>query len=123
MSTEVTRPSSEYVLSCLPLHVAYCITPRQDVDWHATKENILASVGDDKYLMMCAPLLSHFRIRFELLSSWDTRTPTDAVTKYQAHDREILAVAFSPASEHILVTGSADKVSCPLPGSLTLPDV
>jgi histone-binding protein RBBP4 len=32
------------------------------------------------------------------------------VTKVQAHDQEILAVAFSPASEHLLVTGSADKV-------------
>lgn len=32
------------------------------------------------------------------------------MTKVQAHDREILAVAFSPASEDLLVTGSADKV-------------
>ena len=36
------------------------------------------------------------------------------MTKFQAHDREILAVAFSPASEHLLITGSADKVSNPV---------
>ncbi|KAJ7897260.1 WD40 repeat-like protein [Mycena olivaceomarginata] len=64
-----------------------------DVDWHPTKENVFASVGDDKMLMI-----------------WDTRAPTEASTKIQAHDREILAVSFSPAAEHLLVTGSADKV-------------
>jgi len=26
--------------------------PSQDVDWHATNENIFASVGDDKMLIM-----------------------------------------------------------------------
>ncbi|KAF7347509.1 Histone acetyltransferase type B subunit 2 [Mycena venus] len=63
-----------------------------DVDWHPTKENVFASVGDDKMLMI-----------------WDTRAPTEASTKIQAHDREILAVSFNPAAEHLLVTGSADK--------------
>ncbi|EGO05289.1 hypothetical protein SERLA73DRAFT_174369 [Serpula lacrymans var. lacrymans S7.3] len=63
-----------------------------DVDWHSTKENILASVGDDKMLLI-----------------WDTRTPTDAVTKVQAHEREVLSCAFSPAREHLMITGSADK--------------
>ncbi|KAK0199075.1 WD40 repeat-like protein [Armillaria mellea] len=63
-----------------------------DVDWHATKETVFASVGDDKMLML-----------------WDTRTPSEPTNKIQAHDREILAVSFSPASEHLLVTGSADK--------------
>ncbi|EIW87148.1 WD40 repeat-like protein [Coniophora puteana RWD-64-598 SS2] len=63
-----------------------------DVDWHATKENVFASVGDDKMLLI-----------------WDTRSAQDAMTKVQAHDREILSCAFSPASEHLLVTGSADK--------------
>jgi histone-binding protein RBBP4 len=42
--------------------------------------------------------------------SWDTRAPTEAKIKIRAHDQEILAVAFSPATEHLLVTGSADKV-------------
>ncbi|KAK7025469.1 Histone acetyltransferase type B subunit 2 [Paramarasmius palmivorus] len=65
-----------------------------DVDWHATKENIFASVGDDKMLMI-----------------WDTRTPGEPVTKIQAHDREILAVAYSPASEHLIVTGSGDHTA------------
>ncbi|KAH7930459.1 WD40 repeat-like protein [Leucogyrophana mollusca] len=63
-----------------------------DVDWHPTKENVLASVGDDKMLLI-----------------WDTRAPTEATIKVQAHDREILACAFSPASEHLIVTGSSDK--------------
>ncbi|KAJ7103166.1 WD40 repeat-like protein [Mycena belliarum] len=63
-----------------------------DVDWHPTKDNVFASVGDDKMLMI-----------------WDTRAPADASTKIQSHDREILAVSFNPASEHLLVTGSADK--------------
>jgi len=63
-----------------------------DVDWHATKGNMFGSVGDDKMLLI-----------------WDTRSPTEATTKIQAHDREILSLAFSPASEHLVVTGSADK--------------
>ncbi|KAJ7070670.1 WD40-repeat-containing domain protein [Mycena amicta] len=63
-----------------------------DVDWHPSKENILASVGDDKMLMI-----------------WDTRAPTQPSMKKEAHEREILAVAFSPAQDHLLITGSADK--------------
>ncbi|KAJ7024382.1 WD40 repeat-like protein [Mycena alexandri] len=63
-----------------------------DVDWHPKDENVFASVGDDKMLMI-----------------WDTRAPTEASTKIEAHEREILAVSFSPAQEHLLVTGSADK--------------
>ncbi|TDL20887.1 WD40 repeat-like protein [Rickenella mellea] len=62
-----------------------------DVDWHATHENVFASVGDDKMLMI-----------------WDTRTK-EATTKVEAHEREILAVAFSPAQENLIITGSADK--------------
>ncbi|KAF9469613.1 WD40 repeat-like protein [Collybia nuda] len=65
-----------------------------DVDWHSTNENIFASVGDDKMLMI-----------------WDTRAPNEAKTKIQAHENEILSVAFSPAVEHLLVTGGADKTS------------
>ncbi|TFK42029.1 WD40-repeat-containing domain protein [Crucibulum laeve] len=63
-----------------------------DVDWHATQENVFASVGDDKMLMI-----------------WDTRSPTQPKIQVQAHDSEILSVAFSPATEHLLVTGSSDK--------------
>ncbi|KAH9929735.1 WD40 repeat-like protein [Fomitopsis serialis] len=63
-----------------------------DVDWHAKHENVLASVGDDKMLMV-----------------WDTRASSEPTTKIQAHDREILAVAFSPAKEELLLTGSADS--------------
>lgn len=41
--------------------------------------------------------------------SWDTRqkAPTSSL---QAHDQEILAVAFNPGAETLLITGSADKV-------------
>ncbi|KAI6031352.1 WD40 repeat-like protein [Pisolithus microcarpus] len=63
-----------------------------DVDWHPTKENVLASVGDDKMLML-----------------WDTRASAEPTTKVRAHDREILACAFNPACEHLIITGSADK--------------
>ncbi|PFH48393.1 hypothetical protein AMATHDRAFT_76747 [Amanita thiersii Skay4041] len=65
-----------------------------DVDWHASNENLFASVGDDKMLML-----------------WDTRSATEPKLQVQAHEREILAVAFSPATEHLLITGSADKTS------------
>ncbi|KAI0286837.1 histone acetyltransferase type B subunit 2 [Russula aff. rugulosa BPL654] len=62
-----------------------------DVDWHASNENVFVSVGDDK-----------------MLKIWDTRqkAPTSSI---QAHDQEILAVAFNPGVESLLITGSADK--------------
>ncbi|KIJ53655.1 hypothetical protein M422DRAFT_58500 [Sphaerobolus stellatus SS14] len=63
-----------------------------DVSWHKTRENMFASVGDDRMLMI-----------------WDTRAPSAPSYNIEAHDREILSVAFSPASENLLVTGSADK--------------
>jgi len=63
-----------------------------DVDWHPSQENVLASVGDDKMLMV-----------------WDTRASSEATMKVEAHDREILAVAYNPSVDHLLLTGSADK--------------
>ena len=48
----------------------------------------------------------------DLSARWDTRSPAEPSTKVQAHDREILACAFNPAQESLLITGSADKV-CP----------
>jgi histone-binding protein RBBP4 len=45
-----------------------------------------------------------------MLLLWDTRSPTEPKLQIQAHDREILAVACSPAVEHLIVTASADKV-------------
>ncbi len=53
-----------------------------------------------------------------MLMLWDTRSPTEPKLQIQAHDREILAVSCSPAVEHLIVTGSADKVSSLIP-SLT----
>lgn len=44
-----------------------------------------------------------------MLMLWDTRSGSDPVTKSQAHGQEILSVAFHPANETLLITGSADK--------------
>ncbi|KAH9920217.1 histone acetyltransferase type B subunit 2 [Epithele typhae] len=64
-----------------------------DVDWHATQEHVLASVGDDKMLMI-----------------WDTRDASKPMHALQAHDREILAVSFTPNVDfpNLILTGSAD---------------
>ncbi|RPD82156.1 histone acetyltransferase type B subunit 2 [Lentinus tigrinus ALCF2SS1-7] len=65
-----------------------------DVDWHATEDYSFASVGDDKKLMI-----------------WDTRDASKPAAQVQAHDREILAVSFTPNVDfpHLILTGSADK--------------
>ncbi|EJD54308.1 histone acetyltransferase type B subunit 2 [Auricularia subglabra TFB-10046 SS5] len=66
-----------------------------DVSWHATKEYMLASAGDDKSLMI-----------------WDTRVQDRShasQTVAEAHEKEIMTLAFSPASEHLILTGSSDK--------------
>ncbi|KAI0718924.1 histone acetyltransferase type B subunit 2 [Cerioporus squamosus] len=65
-----------------------------DVDWHATEDYTFASVGDDKQLMI-----------------WDTRDATKPAAQVQAHDREILAVSFTPNVDfpYLILTGSADK--------------
>jgi histone-binding protein RBBP4 len=42
--------------------------------------------------------------------SWDTRAGSDPAHKHQAHDKEILSVAYHPVQEWLVVTGSADKV-------------
>ncbi|TFK70443.1 WD40 repeat-like protein [Pluteus cervinus] len=65
-----------------------------DVDWHATNENQFASVGDDMMLMI-----------------WDTRSSNEPQTKIQAHEREILAVSFSPSCDYLIITGSSDKTT------------
>lgn len=41
---------------------------------------------------------------------WDTRSPKEPSNKIEAHEKEILAVAFSLANENLIITGSADKV-------------
>ncbi|KAG8876697.1 Histone acetyltransferase type B subunit 2 [Tulasnella sp. 331] len=64
-----------------------------DISWNAYRENVFASVGDDKQLMI-----------------WDTRHQDRArpMQKVQAHEKEILCVSFSPSTETLLVTGSSD---------------
>lgn len=62
----------------------------------------------------CTCLTTRFgliRIFECFLCSWDTRAKIDPEQSIQAHDREILAVSFSPASDHLIITGSADKVT------------
>ncbi|KAF8336363.1 histone acetyltransferase type B subunit 2 [Cantharellus anzutake] len=65
-----------------------------DVSWNSANENIFASVGDDKRLLI-----------------WDTRNSSDSEPSQDimAHEKEILAVAFSPSSGTMLLTGSSDK--------------
>jgi WD40 repeat protein len=72
---------------------------------------LLTSSGVPLFVYSC----THCRVR------WDTRSPEEPTTKVPAHDREILACAFNPAQESLLITGSADKV-CPRnrPGSRLL---
>ncbi|KAL5519527.1 HAT2 [Sanghuangporus vaninii] len=64
-----------------------------DVDWHAREENIFASVGDDKNLML-----------------WDTREPKAPFRTVEAHEKEILSVAWSLANDNLIITGGADNV-------------
>lgn len=67
----------------------------EDVDWHRRDCNMIASVGDDKALMI-----------------WDVRekNPEKPVHGVQdAHEGDINCVAFNPINEFVLATGSADK--------------
>ena len=48
--------------------------------------------------------------RLDSFSSWDTRAGPDPAHKHQAHEKEILSVAYHPAREWLVITGSADKV-------------
>lgn len=67
----------------------------EDVSWNNLEAHLLASVGDDRRLLV-----------------WDTRasgrkSASTCVTR--AHRREINAVAFNPYSSHVLATASADR--------------
>ncbi|KAJ8295751.1 Histone acetyltransferase type B subunit 2 [Rhodotorula toruloides] len=67
----------------------------EDVAWHNLQEDVFASVGDDRMLLL-----------------WDTRGQQGAMkptARVQAHEAEVNAVAFAPHNENILITGSADK--------------
>jgi len=67
----------------------------EDVDWHRRDCNMLASVGDDRALMI-----------------WDVRekNPTKPVHAVpDAHDGDINCVSFNPINEFVIATGSADK--------------
>lgn len=66
----------------------------EDVAWHRLHEYLLGSVCDDK----------HVRI-------FDTRsqTSTKAAHTVEAHKAEVNCIDFSPYSEYVFATGSADK--------------
>ncbi|TDH65454.1 hypothetical protein CCR75_008013 [Bremia lactucae] len=66
----------------------------EDVAWHMHNSKIFGSVGDDKKLLI-----------------WDMRSESydkPATTVY-AHTAEVNCLAFSPFSEYLVATGSADK--------------
>jgi len=67
--------------------------PVGDVSWHSKDAHTFASVGDDKLLIL-----------------YDARLPPEsaAVSKVVAHQDEIHCVAFHPAQDTLLATGSAD---------------
>lgn len=66
----------------------------EDVSWHMFHNKIFGSVGDDKKLLL-----------------WDMRAESldKPVTTVYAHQAEVNCLAFSPNSEYLLATGSADK--------------
>jgi histone-binding protein RBBP4 len=89
----------------------------QDVSWNALKENVFASVGDDKQLMMSVSFPSFVIVpgtnkKTKYCLRWDTRDPSKSKPKLsiEAHETEILTVAFSPHNETLLLTGASDNV-------------
>ncbi|MDP2436521.1 MAG: WD repeat RBAP46/RBAP48/MSI1 family protein [archaeon] len=65
----------------------------EDVAWHTFHPFFFGSVGDDKQLLV-----------------WDTRCPPDEPSyRVHAHSEEVNCLAFSPFSEFLIATGSADK--------------
>jgi WD40 repeat protein len=65
----------------------------EDVDWHAKDASMIASVGDDKQLVL-----------------WDVRKPDETIHVVKdAHQDDINAVAFNPFNEYLVATGSSDN--------------
>jgi histone-binding protein RBBP4 len=66
----------------------------EDVSWHSFNENCFASVGDDQQICI-----------------WDASATSDRPMQVVsgAHQQEINCVAFAPANEFLLATGSADR--------------
>lgn len=106
--TSVVGVCSQFFAQSFEAH----IKATQDVDWHATDENLFTSVGDDKMMMMYVVFPMHI-VSMLICYRWDKRNPSSPAIKEQAHEQEILAVAFSPSTPHLIITGSADKVSDP----------
>jgi WD40 repeat protein len=79
----------------------------EDVAWSPLVEQVFASCGDDKKLMMFVTFYGDLTI-----FSWDTRTTAVSKPNFSvdAHAAEINCVSFNPKNEFILATGSADKV-------------
>mmetsp|Transcript_21307 Transcript_21307/g.29644 ORF Transcript_21307/g.29644 Transcript_21307/m.29644 type:complete len:503 (+) Transcript_21307:94-1602(+) len=67
----------------------------EDVDWHHRDPNMIGSVGDDRQIMI-----------------WDVREKNAKKAVHSvtnAHEGDINCIAFNPANEFVLATGSADK--------------
>lgn len=65
----------------------------EDVAWNPHHEQVFASCGDDKQVVI-----------------WDLRE-RKATKAFEAHGAEVNCLAFNPQSEYLLVTGSADKTA------------
>jgi len=65
----------------------------EDVAWNLHHEHFLASVGDDKAIIM-----------------WDTRTGKSSAKTENAHSQEINTISFNPFNEYIFSTGGSDRV-------------
>jgi len=63
-----------------------------DVNWSHHQENLFASCGDDKHLIL-----------------WDFRSPINPLATIEAHTMEINSVDFSPLNEFCILTASNDK--------------
>jgi len=70
----------------------------EDVAWHIRDPNLFGSVGDDRCMFI-----------------WDSRQEDPLQKVAEAHEDNINCIAFNPINEHLLATGSTDKVRLKLP--------
>lgn len=93
----------------------------EDVAWKPDVDNVFASVGDDRQLIMwvlqsrtSTSILFTDPLLYTLSYRWDTRgsgsSGNHPTSKIEAHSAEVNCLAFSPSSPNHLLTGSADKV-------------
>ena len=64
----------------------------EDVEWHPSEQDIFASVGDDKRLLI-----------------WDSRQPQGPQLHTVAHSDDVNSVNWHPVTSNLLLTGSSDE--------------